>query len=146
MKINKAGTAKRAAEAASAQESGRAKKNAAPLLIYHNARCSKSRGVCELLKKKKIRTEVIEYLKTPLTQKEIKGLLKKLGMKAEALVRKNEPVFREKYEGRRMTEAQWIRAMADDPVLIERPVVVKGDKAVIGRPEERVLELISAED
>jgi len=112
------------------------------LTIYHNARCSKSRGVCELLDEKKVKTNVIEYLKTPPTQKELKELLKMLGMKASELVRTNEPVYKEKFEGKKMTQAQWLKALAENPILIERPIIVKGDKAIIGRPPERVLEFL----
>lgn len=112
------------------------------ITIYHNTRCSKSRDVCTILEKKKVKTEVVEYLKTPPTQAEIKELLKMLGMKAEDLVRKKEPLFLEKFEGKKLTEAQWIKAMAQNPILIERPIIVKGKKAIIGRPPEKVLEFL----
>ena len=69
------------------------------LKIYHNTRCSKSRDVCSILEKKKVKTEIIEYLKTPPTQKEIKELLKMLGMKASEIVRKVEPLYKEKIRG-----------------------------------------------
>lgn len=112
------------------------------ITVYHNTRCSKSRDVCTILEKKKVKTEVVEYLKTPPTQSEIKELLKMLGMKAVDLVRKKEPVFLEKYEGKKLTEVQWIKAMAQNPILIERPIIVKGKKAIIGRPPEKVLEFL----
>ncbi len=112
------------------------------LTIYHNTRCSKSRDVCSILKKKKVKTEVIEYLKTPPSQKEINALLKMLGLKAEELVRKGEPLFKEKFAGKKLTETQWIKTLANNPILIERPIIVKGDKAIIGRPPERVLEFL----
>src|SRR4051794_32671604 len=112
------------------------------LKIYHNARCSKSRDVCSILEKKKVKAEIVEYLKTPPDQKEIKALLKMLGMKAEEIVRKGEPIYKEKFEGKKLTEAQWIKALAQNPILIERPIIVKGNKAIIGRPPERVLEFL----
>lgn len=112
------------------------------LKVYHNTRCSKSREVCTILEKKKVKTEIVEYLKTPPTQAEIKTLLKMLGMKAEELVRKGEPLFKEKFASKKLTEAQWIKAMAENPILIERPILVKGDKAIIGRPPEKVLEFL----
>ena len=112
------------------------------LKIYHNTRCSKSRDVCTILEKKKVKTEVVEYLKTPPTPAEIKEHLKMLGMKAEDLVRKKEPLFLEKFKDKKLTEAQWIKAMAQNPILIERPIVVKGKKAIIGRPPEKVLEFL----
>ena len=110
--------------------------------IYHNTRCSKSRDVCTILEKKKVKTEIVEYLKTPPTQKEIKELLKMLGMKAEEVVRKGEPIYKEKFASKKLTEAQWIKALAENPILIERPIIVKGNKAIIGRPPESVLKFI----
>lgn len=86
--------------------------------------------------------QVIEYLLHPLTEEEIKSLLKKLDLPAKDLVRKSEPLFKEKYEGKKMSEAQWIKAMAKHPILIERPIVVKGNKAVIARPAEKLKELL----
>lgn len=110
--------------------------------IYHNTRCSKSRCALELLEKKKINPEIVEYLKTPLTEKEIRELLKLLGLKAIDIVRKGEELYKEKYKDKKMSEADWIKILAKNPVLIERPIVVKGNKAVIGRPPELVLELL----
>jgi len=110
--------------------------------LYHNTRCSKSRDVCSILEKKKVKTEIVEYLKTPPTQKEIKELLKMLGMKAEEIVRKGEPVFKQKFASKKLTEAQWIKTLSQNPILIERPIIVKGSKAIIGRPPESVLEFL----
>lgn len=119
-------------------------KSDSPLKIYHNTRCSKSRDVCSILEKKKVKTEVVEYLKTPPTQKELKELLKMLGMKASELVRKGEPTFKENFVDKKMTEAQWLKALAENPILIERPIIVKGNKAIIGRPPEKVLEFLKS--
>lgn len=119
------------------------KKEAQPITVYHNTRCSKSRGVCEILDEKKVKSNIIEYLKTPPTQKELKILLKMLGIKASELVRTSEPLYKEKFEGKKMTQAQWLKALAENPILIERPIVVKGDKAIIARPPEKVLEFLS---
>jgi arsenate reductase len=110
--------------------------------IYHNTRCSKSRDVCTILENKKVKTEIIEYLKTPPTQKEIKQLLKMLGMKAEEIVRKGETIYKEKFAAKKLTEAQWVKALTDNPILIERPIIVNGKKAIIGRPPEKVLEIL----
>jgi arsenate reductase len=112
------------------------------ITIYHNPRCSKSRDSMCVLEEYGAEAEVVHYLETPPTQKLLKELLKKLGMKAEEIVRKSEPLYKEKFEGKKMTNAQWIKALAENPVLIERPIVVKGDKAVIGRPLEKVKELL----
>ncbi len=84
----------------------------------------------------------MEYIKTPLTQKEIKELLKMLGMKAEEIVRKGEPLFKEKFASKKLTETQWIKVLSKYPILIERPIIVKGNKAIIGRPPENVLKFI----
>lgn len=114
------------------------------LTIYHNTRCSKSRSVCEILEKKKVKTEIVEYLKTPPSQKELKALLKMLNMKASELVRTGEPLYKEKFEGKKLTQAQWLKALAENPILIERPIIVKGDRAIIGRPPEKVLEFLKS--
>ncbi len=114
------------------------------IIIYHNNRCTKSRAACAILEKKKTDFEVIEYLKSPLTPAEIKTLLKKLNIKAEELLRKKEPLFLEKFASEKRTEAEWIKIMAENPILIERPIIVKGNKAVIGRPSEKVTELLKA--
>ena len=111
--------------------------------IYHNTRCSKSREACSIVESKKLKAEIIEYLKTPPTQKEIKELLKMLGMKAEEIVRKGEPVFKEKFENKKFTTPQWVKILAENPILIERPIIVKGNKAIIGRPIDKVLEFLN---
>ncbi|MES2591535.1 MAG: arsenate reductase (glutaredoxin) [Bacteroidota bacterium] len=110
--------------------------------VYHNTRCSKSREACSILQEENLEFETIEYLKTPPTQKKIKELLKMLGIKAEALIRKSEPLYKEKYLSKKLTESQWIKVLAENPILIERPILVKGTKAIIGRPIEKVLEFI----
>jgi len=110
--------------------------------IYHNPRCSKSRQSLQLLQDKGINPEIIEYLKTPPSADEITELIAMLGIKPEALIRKGEAVFKENFKGKTLTDQQWIEAMAKFPKLIERPIVVEGKKAVIGRPPTLVLDLI----
>ncbi len=110
--------------------------------IYHNPRCSKSRAALALLEERGVRPRVIEYLKAAPSAAELKEVLRRLGIAAEALVRKGEEVYKTRYAGKDLTEAQWIQAMVDDPILIERPVVVHGERAVIGRPPEKVLDLL----
>lgn len=112
------------------------------IIIYHNTRCTKSRCALELVQKKTKGVKVIEYLKTPPTEKELKDILRKLGMKAEEIIRKKEPLFKEKFEGKKFSEEQWIKVLTKNSILIERPIVVKGNKAVIGRPPENVLKII----
>jgi len=110
--------------------------------IFHNSRCSKSRSALSILQEKQLDVAVVNYLETPPSIKEIKEILQKLGMKAEDLIRKGEKEFKENYKGKELTEDEWINAMAKYPKLIERPIFVNGDKAVVGRPPEKVLELI----
>lgn len=109
--------------------------------IYHNARCSKSRGACELVAEAGVKAEIINYLETPPTRAELEDLLKKLGMKASELLRRGEAVFKERYADRDLSEAEALEAMLAHPILMERPIVVRGDKAVVARPPERVKEL-----
>ena len=86
--------------------------------------------------------EKIEYLVETPSQKEIKEILKMLGMKAEQLVRKKEPLYKEKYEGKKISNAEWIKILNQNPILIERPIVVKDGKAIIGRPIETIIDFI----
>ena len=113
-------------------------------VIYHNPRCSKSRDALKLLQDAGCAVEVIEYLKTPPSAAQLENLLKMLGMKPQELVRKGEAIYKERYAGKALSDAEWIAAMVEHPILIERPIFVKGDRAVLGRPPERVLELHSA--
>jgi len=111
--------------------------------IYHNPRCSKSRQTLQLLRDKGIEPDIVEYLKTPPSVAEIKELLGLLDMVPRELMRKKEARYVElglANEG--LPDADLITAMHADPVLIERPIVVKGEKAVIGRPPENVLDLL----
>jgi arsenate reductase (glutaredoxin) len=110
--------------------------------IFHNPKCTKSRQTLALLQEHGVEPQVVEYLKNPPTAAELKGILAKLGMKPEQLVRKGEEVFKENYAGKTLTDAQWIDAMVKHPILIERPIVVSGNRAVIGRPPENVKPLL----
>ncbi|MDY7393918.1 arsenate reductase (glutaredoxin) [Aureibaculum sp. 2210JD6-5] len=106
--------------------------------IYHNNRCSKSRSGLEILNSSKQDFEVVDYINNPLSEKEIKDLLKKLDFTPIQLIRKNESVWKENYKGKTLSDAEIIKAMSKHPKLIERPIVVKGDKAVLGRPPENI--------
>ncbi len=110
--------------------------------IYHNPRCRKSRETLELLQEKGIEPEIILYLQTPPNKEELKAILSKLGIKPFQLIRKGEPIYKENFRGKELTDDQWIDAMVANPKLIERPIVIKGDKAVIGRPPVNVLQLV----
>ncbi len=110
--------------------------------IYHNPRCRKSRETLQLLESKNIQPEIILYLETPPTKKELTQILAQLDMKASALIRKTESIYKEHFKGKDLSEKQWIDAMVKFPKLIERPIVINGDKAKLGRPPENVLDLL----
>ncbi len=110
--------------------------------IYHNPRCSKSRATLALLEQRGVTPDVVLYLEHPLTEAQIRKLLGKLGMSAAQLVRRGEDAYRERGLGRDSGEDELIAAMAECPRLIERPVVVRGGRAILGRPPENVLELL----
>lgn len=113
------------------------------LEIYHNPHCSKSRQTLELLREKGLEPKVIEYLKTPPGIKTLRSLLNQLGMAPLELMRTKEPVFEElQLGGDGVTDEQLLAAMAENPILIERPIVVAGDQARLGRPPEQVLEIL----
>ena len=114
----------------------------AALTIYHNPKCSKSREALALLEARGLAPRVVRYLEVPPSAAELTAIVRKLGIRPEQLVRKGEAVFKAKYEGRALTDAEWVEAMVNDPILIERPIVVKGTRAVIGRPPERALALL----
>ena len=109
--------------------------------IYHNPRCNTSRKTLALLREKRVETEVVEYLKTPYTAAQLKHLLGQLNMPASALVRKKEAAAAG-IDPKSLPEEELIAAMVENPILVERPIVVSGHKAALGRPPEKVLELL----
>ena len=111
--------------------------------IYHNPRCSKSRTTLALLEEQGIEPRVVLYLESPLEVGDITALLSKLGMQASQLIRRGEADYKEAGLDKTSSEDELIAAMAARPKLVERPIVVKGDRAVLGRPPENVLDLIS---
>jgi len=110
--------------------------------IYHNPRCSKSRATLALLEEHGVETDVIEYLRNPPTSTELRAILKQLGLPAAHLIRKGEAAFRDSGLTLDAPEDKLIALMASEPIVIERPIVVVGNRARIGRPPESVLELI----
>lgn len=110
--------------------------------IYHNPRCSKSRNTLALLEERGIEPEVVLYLETEPDEAELRGLLNKLGLRAGELVRRGEDEYKACGLSRDSSDEEILAAMAAHPKLIERPIVVRGDRAVLGRPPENVLELI----
>jgi arsenate reductase len=111
--------------------------------IYHNPRCSKSRIGLGILQDAKVDFEIVKYLDEVPSVTELKEIIKKLGIKPIALIRKGEKIWKENYKGKELTDAEIINAMVENPKLIERPIVIKDDKAVIGRPSENIEALIS---
>ena len=111
--------------------------------IYHNPRCSKSRQTLELLQEKGIEPDVVLYLETPPDAKTLKGLLKKLGLKPRELMRTKETEYKDMgLQDSSLSDDQLIAAMVECPKLIERPIVVNGSKAALGRPPEQVLDIL----
>ena len=111
--------------------------------IFHNPRCSKSRKTLELLLEREIETEIVEYLKKPPDCQTLKNILKMLDLKPFDLVRKGEKLYKELDVGKHENNADaLLKIMAQNPILIERPIVIANNKAVIGRPPELVLSII----
>lgn len=111
--------------------------------IYHNPRCSKSRQTLALLQDKGVEPKVVEYLKTPPDAAALKKILTLLGLKPRELMRKNEAVYKDRgLDNTGLSDNDLIAAMINDPILIERPIVIAGGRAVIGRPPEKVLEIL----
>lgn len=113
------------------------------LTIYHNPRCRKSREGLEILENSGQEFTVVKYLDTPLSKEELKDIVAKLGIAPIDLVRKNETIWKEHYKGKDLTNDEVLLAMANNPKLIERPIVVRNDKAVVGRPPENIKNLLS---
>ena len=109
--------------------------------IYHNPRCNTSRKTLALLRDKGVEPEIVEYLKTPYTVAQLKTLLGQLGMPARALLRKKEAAAAG-IDPAKLSESALIEAMVKNPIIVERPIVVSGDKAALGRPPEKVLSVL----
>ena len=113
------------------------------IVIYHNPRCSKSRETLRLLEARGLKPVIVDYLKTPPTAAELKSILKTLGLKPDALLRKGEPLYAElRLKDRKLDDDALIALMVANPILIERPIVIAGGKAAIGRPPEKILDIL----
>jgi arsenate reductase len=114
------------------------------ITIYHNPRCQKSREGLQIVEESGKPFEVIEYLKYPMTAEELSEIIEKLGIEPNELIRKNESIWKENFKDQdtTMTPEILIQVMIENRKLIERPIVVNGDKAVIGRPPEKIKEII----
>ncbi len=111
--------------------------------ILYNPRCSKCREALSFLQNENCEIDVKEYLKDNLTKKELKDILSKLGLKAFDIVRQKEDLFLKKFKGKKFTNEEWIQLLLENPTLIERPIVIDGYKAIIGRPPELVIDLLN---
>lgn len=110
--------------------------------IYHNNRCSKSRSGLEVLEHSGKPFEIVKYLEDVPSEKELKDIIKLLGIKPIDLVRKNEAIWKADFKDKNLSDSEIISAMVKNPKLIERPIVINGNKAVIGRPTEAILDII----
>ncbi|RZJ35060.1 MAG: arsenate reductase (glutaredoxin) [Flavobacterium sp.] len=115
-----------------------------PVIIYHNPRCSKSRECSILLDDSGIQHETVKYIDSGITTGELHELLRKLAITPIELVRQNERVWIENYKGKNLNDDEIVQAMVDNPVLIERPIIVRGDRAIIARPAKKVLEFLAS--
>ena len=114
------------------------------LVIYHNPRCSKSRQTLEILQQHERNPEIVEYLEHPPEREELKRILGMLGISARDLLRKTESIYQDaNLDDDSLNDDEIIEAMCEYPALMQRPIVVQGDRAVIGRPPEKVLELLA---
>jgi len=112
------------------------------ITLLHNPRCSKSRAALALLEDRGLEVRVVRYLESPLSVAELETLSKQLGLEPGAWVRTGESAYREAGLSTESSPAELLEAMARNPILIERPILVNGERAVVGRPPERVLELV----
>jgi arsenate reductase len=111
------------------------------LTIYHNNRCGKSRSVLSMLEEQGKKFQTIEYLKNIPTVEELKSIVKKLKVKPHDIIRTKEAVYIEQYKGKTLSDDAWLQVMHENPILIERPIVINGNKAVIARPPEKINEI-----
>ena len=112
------------------------------IIIYHNNRCRKSRKGLQILETSGKDFKIIKYLENVPTKEELSAIIDKLGIPPIDLVRKNEAVWKESYKGKDLTDDELIEAMVAHPKLIERPIVINNEKAVIGRPPEKISDII----
>lgn len=112
------------------------------ITIYHNPRCGKSREGLSLLEKSGKEFEVIQYLKDVPTAKELKSILKLLGIPPIELVRQKEEIWVQNFKGKTFSDEEIIKIMVENPILIERPIVINGKTATIGRPPKKILEIL----
>lgn len=110
--------------------------------VYHNTRCKKSRAGLQFLQDKGMEVAIIEYLKNPLSIVELTQLFSKLNRKPSEMIRKQEAIFKSDFKGKSFTEDEWIRIIAENPKLLNRPIIVKGNKAIWGDPVDNIDDII----
>jgi arsenate reductase len=106
--------------------------------IYHNPRCKKSRAGLQYLQTKGVDPEIVEYIKNPISEEELKGVLVRLNKKPAEIIRTQEAIYKSDFKGKDFTDDEWVKILVENPKLIHRPIVVKGPKAVIGDPAEEI--------
>jgi arsenate reductase (glutaredoxin) len=114
----------------------------APVTIYHNPSCSKSRETLALIRAGGLEPRIVEYIETPPNEAELAAIVEKLNVAPAELVRTNEQAYKDKYAGKHLSDAEWIKALVADPILLQRPIVVRGNAAVIARPPQNVKRLL----
>lgn len=110
--------------------------------IYHNPRCSKSREGLSILEESGKKFEIIDYMKTSFSEKDLIELIKKLNVNPIDLVRKNEEIWKQNFMDKKLNDQQIMKAMVQNPQLIERPIVINGNKAVVGRPPVLIKDIL----
>ena len=110
--------------------------------IYHNPRCAKSRQTLNIIKESGHEVEIINYLNTPLTEDELHEIYDKLNLPIEYLIRTGEEIYKTEYKGKELSDDEWLKALAQHPKMMERPIVVDETKAILGRPPENVNKLL----
>lgn len=112
------------------------------LTVYYNPFCSTCKEVMGVLEGSSCEINAIEYLKDFPTKEELKELLVKLGLKPHDIIRTKEPIYQKKYEGKNLTDDAWLDAIMENHILLQRPIIIDGNKAIIGRPIEKVIDLV----
>ena len=112
------------------------------MIIYYNEECSKCREALDLLEKNECVVEVRNYLENPPSVEELKSIVMKLGCRVKSIIRKSEPLYLEKFSGKEFTDSEWLNILSQHPILIERPILVSDEKAIVGRPPRLVLGLV----
>lgn len=110
--------------------------------IYHNARCGKSREGLQILENSGKEFEIVKYLEQIPSKEELKSILQKLEIEPIALIRQKEKIWIENFKGKKLSDQDIIQAMIDNPILIERPIVINGNKAIIGRPPQEIQKIL----